>query len=105
MPAQAAFVFELKTLDMSLVANAQAGIIQNDKGEAKLPYTFAQMVIVDETGKRWRMFWPSWRRMMGSRKNPQHSRAYRLHRELTLEREHTEVPTRTACSWNSLRNF
>lgn len=51
MPAQAAFVFELKTLDMSLVANAQAGIIQNDKGEAKLPYTFAQMVIVDETGK------------------------------------------------------
>lgn len=51
MPARAAFVFELKTLDMSLVANAQAGIIQNDKGEAKLPYTLAQLVIVDENGK------------------------------------------------------
>lgn len=51
MPAQAAFVFELKTLDMSLLGEAKAGLIQNDKGEAKLPYTLAQLVIVDSSGK------------------------------------------------------
>ena len=51
MPATAAFVFDVPVFSMSLLEGARAGLIQNSQGEGKLPYTLAQMVIVDETGK------------------------------------------------------
>lgn len=51
MPATAAFVFDVPVFNMSLLEGARAGLIQNSLGEGKLPYTLAQLVIVDETGK------------------------------------------------------
>ena len=49
MPATAAFVFDVPVFNMSLLEGARAGLIQNSLGEGKLPYTLAQLVIVDET--------------------------------------------------------
>ena len=51
MPATAAFVFDVPVFNMSLLEGATAGLIQNSRGKGKLPYTLAQLVIVDETGK------------------------------------------------------
>lgn len=51
MTATAAYVFDIDSIDMALIAKAKAGLMQNKDGEAKLPYTLAQLVIADETGK------------------------------------------------------
>lgn len=51
MSATAAFVFDIPVLNMDLINKAQAGLAQNPEAEALLPYTLAQLVIVDATGK------------------------------------------------------
>ena len=55
MTANAAYVFDIDKIDMELIAKAKAGLIQiktkSNAVESKLPYTLAQLVIIDETGK------------------------------------------------------